>query len=344
MSKPRILIVEDEQIVSMDIKTSLENLGYVIAGQADRGKDAVKKAGELHPDLVLMDIGLKGEMDGIEAAAQIRARFDLPVIFLTAFANQSTLERAREAEPYGYILKPFENHQLVIAIEMAVYKHGMEKKLRESEERYDLAARGANDGLWDWNIKKNEVYYSPRWKEMLGFGEGEIGGSLEEWTGRIHPEDRKIVQENLLTHLKGNTSHFKSEYRIKHASGNYLWMLTRGVAVQDAEGKMYRMAGSQTDITARKLIEKQLVYGALHDMLTGLPNRALFMDRLEHRLEFAKRHPDQLFAVLFVDLDRFKVVNDSLGHAVGDQLINATSQRLQQCVRPEDTVSRLGGD
>lgn len=344
MSKASILIVEDEQIVSMDIKNSLEILGYGIAGQANHGEDAVKKAGELHPDLILMDIGLKGQMDGIEAATQIRVRFDLPVIFLTAYADQSTLERARNAEPYGYILKPFENHQLIIAIELAVYKHGMEKKLRESEERYNLAARGANDGLWDWNLTKNEVYYSPRWKAMLGFKEEEIGNSPDEWLKRIHHDDRKQVQENIVAHIKGGTPHFENEYRIKHANGSDMWVLCRGLAVRDSGGNAYRMAGSQTDITTRKLAEDRLAYDSLHDVLTKLPNRALFMDRLAHRLENSKRHPEQLFAILFVDLDRFKVVNDSLGHAVGDQLIIATSQRLQQCVRPGDTVSRLGGD
>ncbi|MBI5946140.1 MAG: EAL domain-containing protein [Chloroflexi bacterium] len=344
MSKSSVLIVEDEQIVSMDIKNNLEHLGYIIAGQADRGEDAVKKAGELRPDLILMDISLKGEMDGIEAASQIRTQFDLPIIFLTAFANQSTLERARQAEPYGYILKPFETHELVIAIEMAVYKHSMERKLRESEERYELAARGANDGLWDWNLKKNEIHYSLRWKAMLGFKEEEIGNNPDEWLKRIHREDRKRVQENIISHINGNTPHFENEYRIKHANGSDVWVLCRGLAVRDAGGNAYRMAGSQTDITTRKMAEDRLAYDSLHDVLTKLPNRALFMDRLEHRLENAKRHPKQLFAILFVDLDRFKVVNDSLGHAVGDQLIVATSQRLQQCVRPGDTVSRLGGD
>ncbi|MBI5952255.1 MAG: EAL domain-containing protein [Chloroflexi bacterium] len=344
MSKARVLIVEDESIIALDIRNSLEGLGYQVAGQADRGEDAIKKAGELRPNLILMDIKLKGEMDGIETAGQIRKLFDLPVIFLTAFADQSTLERARQAEPYGYILKPFEDYELAIAIEIGLYKHGMEKKLRESEERYDLAVRGANDGLWDWNLKNNEVYFSPRWKAMLGIKEGEFGNSPDEWINRIHPEDRDRFNENFLLHIKGNTPHFEHEYRIRHASGGYMWVLARGLAVCDMEGKAYRIAGSQTDLTARKMIEERLAFSALHDGLTGLPNRELFMDRLKQRIEIAKRHPESLFAVLFLDIDRFKVVNDSLGHAVGDQLLVGTARRLQLCLRPEDTVARLSGD
>ena len=344
MSKASILIVEDESIIALDIRTNLESKGYQVAGQADRGEDAIKKAGELHPDLILMDINLKGEIDGIVAATQIRIQYDLPVIFLTAFADQSTLERARQAQPYGYILKPFEERELSIAIEMALYKHSMEKKLRESEERYDLAARGANDGLWDWNLKKNEIYYSLRWKTMLGFKEEQISDNPDEWLKRIHPEDQRRVREYLISHINGNTSHFEHEYRIQHANGSYVWILTRGLAVSDTQGNAYRIAGSQTDLTARKLVEERLAYGALHDGLTGLPNRELFMDRLKQRMELTKRHPDNLFAVLFLDIDRFKVVNDSLGHSVGDQLLISTARRLHLCLRPEDTVSRLSGD
>ena len=340
----RIMLVEDENIIAMDIRQRLETLGYQVVAQFGSGTDAICALADLRPDLILMDIGLKGSMDGIQTAEQIRIQFDLPVIFLTSFSDQATLERASQSEPYGYIVKPFEEHELAIAVEMALYKHGMDKKLRESEERYNLAVRGANDGIWDWKLKNNEIYFSPRWKAMLGFREDEIGNNLEEWFKRVHPDDLNRVRENLSLHIEGNASHFESEYRIRHANGSYMWVLSRGLAVQDSEGEAYRMAGSQTDITARKLVEEQLAYGALHDVLTGLPNRALFMDRLKHRLEHTKRHPEQLFAVLFIDLDRFKVVNDSLGHAVGDQLLIATAQRLQQCVRPEDTVSRLGGD
>lgn len=131
MTKASILIIEDESIVAMDILLSLKNLGYTIAGHSERGEGAIKKAGELQPDLVLMDIGLKGQMDGIESAKQIRAQFDLPVVFLTAFADPITLERAREAEPYGYLLKPFDEQELVNTIESALSRHSLERNTRQ---------------------------------------------------------------------------------------------------------------------------------------------------------------------------------------------------------------------
>ena len=156
--------------------------------------------------------------------------------------------------------------------------------------------------------------------------------------------DQKRVQTELTSHLKGLTPHFECEYRIQHSNGTYLWALSRGLAVRDTNGIAYRMAGSQSDITARKMAEERLAHDAVHDALTGLPNRVLFLDRLQNRLERTKRNPDDLFAIMFIDLDRFKVVNDSLGHAVGDQLLITVANRLKQCLRPEDTISRLSGD
>ena len=219
-----------------------------------------------------------------------------------------------------------------------------EEALRKSKERYALAARGANDGLWDWDLKTNEVYFSPRWKSMLGYEESEIGDSLDEWFGRVHPEELDRVNMELSAHLEGLTRHFEKEHRMLHKDGTYRWMLTRGLAIRDADGNAYRMAGSQTDITERKRVEKQLLHDAFHDALTGLLNRALFMDRLGRSVERAKRRDDYLFAVLFMDLDCFKNVNDSLGHTIGDELLIASARRLERCLRPSDTVARLGGD
>jgi diguanylate cyclase (GGDEF)-like protein/PAS domain S-box-containing protein len=219
-----------------------------------------------------------------------------------------------------------------------------EEAMRESEERYVLASRGANDGLWDWDIKSNVIYYSPRWKSMLGYEENKITNSPDEWLNRIHPDDRVQVETAITANINGHTPNFKSEHRILHKDGSYLWVLSRGLAVHNGSPKAYRMAGSMTDITERKEAEEQLIFDALHDSLTGLPNRTLFMDRLEHAVNRERRLNEYMFAVLFLDMDRFKVLNDSLGHTLGDRLLIAVSQRLGESLRPGDTVARLGGD
>ena len=340
----KLVLVEDETIIAMDIQQRLESLGYQVVGHAVSGEQAIHLVADKTPDLILMDVKLQGELDGIETAINIRAFSDVPIIYLTAFADEQTLSRARSTGAYGYLLKPFEDDGLRSAIEMALYKYSMESKLRESEERFSLAVRAANDGIWDWNLKTNKIYFSTRWKGMLGYKEDDITDDPDEWFTRVHQEDEKAFQSALISHIKGVSAQFECEYRIKHSNGTYLWVLSRGLVVRNAKGVPYRMAGSQSDITARKTAEERLAYDAIHDALTGLPNRLLFMDRLESHLAHAKRNPATLFAVMFIDLDRFKVVNDSLGHSVGDQLLITVAQRLKLSLRPEDTVSRLGGD
>jgi diguanylate cyclase (GGDEF)-like protein/PAS domain S-box-containing protein len=219
-----------------------------------------------------------------------------------------------------------------------------ENSLKESKERYELAADGANDGLWDWDLKADTIYFSPRWKSMLGYRKEQIGNDPEEWFKLIHPDDIAQMKAQISAHINGLTPHLESEYRILHSDNNYRWVLSRGLAVRDKYGNAYRMAGSQTDITSRKAFEEQLLHDAFHDALTGLPNRALFMDRLAHVIRSSKRRRINFYAVLFLDLDRFKVINDSLGHMSGDLLLIEVSGRLIQCLRPGDTVARLGGD
>jgi len=224
-------------------------------------------------------------------------------------------------------------------------KHQAEVKerLRESEERYALAVRGANDGLWDWDLASGEVYYSSRWLSMLGYGPAELGNGPSEWLDRIHPDDRENVMAALSAHQQGKTAHFESEHRVRHKGGNYIWVLCRGLAVNDGAGRPARMAGSQTDITLRKLFEEQLRHQALHDSLTSLPNRALFLDRVEQALKISERNKDYHFAIMFLDLDRFKVLNDGLGHVVGDILLTMFAEKLQHVLRAVDTVCRHSG-
>ena len=220
----------------------------------------------------------------------------------------------------------------------------VEAALRESEERYALAVQGANDGVWDWNLKSGRVYFSERWKSILGLINNGLTDAPDEWYGRVHPQDIERLKLDISSHMAGHTAHLENEHRILHNDGTYRWVLSRGLAVRDEHGLAYRIAGSLTDITDRKLAEERLLHDAFHDTLTGLPNRALLLDRLRQAVARSQRREDYHFSVLFLDLDRFKNVNDSLGHLAGDQLLVSIAQLLQSGMRATDTIARLGGD
>jgi diguanylate cyclase (GGDEF)-like protein/PAS domain S-box-containing protein len=179
---------------------------------------------------------------------------------------------------------------------------------------------------------------------MLGYPEEEIDSSPNTWIDRVHPEDSQQLNIAIAAHLRSNQPHFECEHRMLHKDGTYRWMLTRGLAVRDSSGKLLRMAGSQSDITKRKQAEERLIHNAFYDILTGLPNRALLIDRLGQAVSRWNRWPDKSYFVLFLDLDQFKFINDSLGHEIGDQILVAVASKIQATLRNTDTVARYGGD
>jgi diguanylate cyclase (GGDEF)-like protein/PAS domain S-box-containing protein len=218
------------------------------------------------------------------------------------------------------------------------------ERLRLSEERYALAARGANDGLWDWNLATGAMYYSERWCEMVGEVSRPLATNADEWFSRVHLSDLPQLKVDIAAQAAGARSHFLSEHRLRHADGYFIWVLCRGIVVRDTEGRALRIAGSMTDITPRKDLEERLRREAQFDTLTALPNRGYATDLLRRAIARAKRSKDQQFAVLFLDCDRFKMVNDSLGHHAGDAMLRMMAGRLSACVRPGDVVARIGGD
>ncbi len=218
------------------------------------------------------------------------------------------------------------------------------ESLAASEERYSLVARSANDGLWDWNLQTNEIHFCPRWKAMLGYEENEIGSHVDEWFTRVHPEDFEQFHAEIVAHLLGLTPQFQNEHRLRSRDSSYRWVLSRGMAVWDSSGSVYRMAGAITDLTRQKEAENQLLHNTFHDQLTGLPNRGLFMYKLNRLIERSRTREDYMFAILLIDMDRFKVISDSLGHQVGDQLLAAIARRLEGAMRPGDLAARMGSD
>jgi diguanylate cyclase (GGDEF)-like protein/PAS domain S-box-containing protein len=224
----------------------------------------------------------------------------------------------------------------------------VEYEIKRREDRLALAAEGANDGLWEWDLRSQEFYVSSRWTAMIGLPAPAGIGRPEEWTDRVHPDDIGALKQALDAHLSGKTVHFQHEHRIRHEDGTYRRFLCRGVAARGAARRPVRLAGSLThlaDTTERTAAPEPLRGAGTIDPLTGLCNRAVFVEGLGHRLDAIKARPaGSRFAVLYLDLDRFKIVNDSLGHMVGDELLTVVSRRLESCLRQGDALARLGGD
>ena len=296
------------------------------------------------PDVVLIDLCVH-DSQGIDTFRRVRAAApDLPIIVQSGLSDEDLAVTAVREGAQDYIVKGrFDADLLLRTIRHARERHRAEAALRTSEERYALAVSGANDGLWDWDLASGRIYFAPRFTDMLGLPIGAFGESAERWFAAIHTEDVDDFASVIATHTAGAGGHFEHEHRVRHRDGSWRWVLCRGTAIRDDKGCAARMAGSLTDVTSRKEAEARLKHDAFHDRLTGLANRALCLDRITQAMRRVRR-TERTFAVLFVDLDRFKLVNDSLGHAAGDRLLLGIADRLRTVVRPADTVARLGGD
>lgn len=250
--------------------------------------------------------------------------------------------------PSGRILlvasRPTHDRGTVITCSDITSRKLAEQRLQASEDRYSRAAAGANDGLWDWNRETDQIYLSARWKGILGFAENDLSNDPAEWFERVHPDDAERVAAQLESHLNGTLPHFESEHRLRHQDDGFIWVLARGLGVRDENGEVIRIAGSLTNISDRKRVEEQAIHDALHDNLTGLANRTLFLERLRQSMLRQRRRNDATFAIVYMDLDRFKVINESIGHILGDDLIVAASKRISEFLRDGDTIGRFGGD
>jgi diguanylate cyclase (GGDEF)-like protein/PAS domain S-box-containing protein len=228
-------------------------------------------------------------------------------------------------------------------IALAIERKRAEEALRLSQERFDLVTRATSDAIWDWNLITDEIWWNEGFQKLFGYSREEAGGHLDSWTCRLHADDADRVIENIHQHINSGTHNWADEYRFRRSDGSYACVIDRGYVVYDESHKPIRMLGSMMDVTDRKSLEEQLTHQALHDPLTKIANRVLFRDRVDHALSKLVRTKASL-AVLFLDLDNFKAINDSLGHAAGDKLLIAVAARLQDCLRNTDTAARLGGD
>jgi diguanylate cyclase (GGDEF)-like protein/PAS domain S-box-containing protein len=338
----RILVVENEMVVARDVQLYLQSLGYEVVGVTPEGEEAIALTGSLRPDAILMDINLDGEMDGITAAHAIREQFGLPVIFLTAYAADEVLARAKLVEPYGYILKPFSERELKTVLEMALYKHAADVRLGNIASLSQAIVDNIADGVITIDQKGLITSMNIAAARMFGYADSQVVGSniskLMPAPHRAHHDD--YLQSYFHT---GNAAILgvPREVRGLRCNGE-VFPMTLFVS-QLVRGEEAIFIGLIRDLTEHQQDLDEIRRLAFYDALTGLPNRRLLMDRLGQAMLSSTRSGEH-GALILLDLDHFKRLNDTLGHDVGDELLHQVAVRLRSCVREGDSVARIGGD
>ena len=344
MSNEKILIVEDERIIALDLQRRLENFGYIITTIVSNGKNAIESVESDPPDIILMDIMLSGDIDGIDTAEIVKERYEIPVIFLTAYSDEQTLERAKQVEPIGYILKPFKEKELHTSIDIALYKYRIDRKLKWQERWYSAMFDSIEDGIIATDTEGKVCFVNPVCEHLLRTTESELEGQTlndvleiyDSQTGRLDFSDLvRIPEEDL-------PFHFHDTVLINHL-GNRIHIDGAFSIISSPTGKNEGSVVVFRDTSVLKHLNERISYQASHDILTGLANRDAFSLRLnalvQNTLDQSVTH-----ALLYLDLDQFKVVNDTLGHRAGDEMLIQATSIIKSMIKTSDFCARLGGD
>ena len=380
--KAKILVVDDKPENLHLLADALGNQGYEVKGVVN-GKMALMVANTVIPDLILLDVVMPG-LDGYQVCQQLKAdqvTQNIPIIFLSASNNSVDRVKALSAGGVDYINKPFQIDEVLLRIKNQLQLQAAQKKilkfnteleqriqrrtaqleranqelqyevkernevtklLRESEEKLESILNSLEEVVWSADVETSKlIFLNPAAQKVYGRPVSELLANPNLRLESIHPADRDRVASSLASHTNQSND---LEYRIVQPSGEVRWVWERSRLIYSSTGVVNRRDGIISDVTERKKIEAELSYEAKHDSLTNLPNRAAFIERIEQALKQSQQDSEYLFAVLFIDLDRFKIVNDSLGHQVGDELLIAVAQILTDCSREQDFVARLGGD
>ncbi|MFN6515555.1 MAG: diguanylate cyclase domain-containing protein [Nostoc sp. CreGUA01] len=342
----KILVVEDEKTLASNIRKSLQKLGYSVSEITESGEEAIKKVAETDPNLVLIDICLAGEINGVQLVDIIQNNFHVPVVYLIDRSEYKIFPKNQLIQPCGYILKPFLESDLHFVIEMALYKHQNERKLQEEKQRLTTIINSMGIAVIVTYANGCIQMMNPIAEIITGWKQSEaFGKDLVEVISLVDKDVGEVI-ENLASHVieAGEILNLPENCTLITRDGQEIPIGDNVAPIRDEDGKITGAVLVFQDITKRKETEAQLIRNAFYDGLTALPNRVLFLDRLRQAIERSKRKRDYSFGVLFLDLDNFKEINDRFGHGVGDDFLVAIARRLESCLRSGDTVARFGGD
>jgi diguanylate cyclase (GGDEF)-like protein/PAS domain S-box-containing protein len=343
MIKFKILIVDDTAINLMILQRALESeYDVTIARSGDEALSIIEKQAFA---LVLLDIVMPG-LDGFavfKMLRQIPHASETPVIFITGQQSEDFEFLGLELGAIDFTFKPIKTELIKLRIRNILHLASIQKKLKVSEERLHFVLDASNEGVWDWSVEDDFVSHNSAWCKILALPEAHLTHDFAFYGGLIHPEDQESVRKAIDSSIQANEP-YDMEYRIRRADGNYIWVYDRGRVIERSEdGNAKRMVGMIQNIQVRKEYEAEIHRLAFFDPLTDLPNRRLLLDRLTQAVIRSKRTQER-GAILFIDMDRFKVLNDTHGHQMGDLLLIQVAGRITSCLRGEDTVARFGGD
>ena len=345
-TNPQLILIVDDNLTNLEVMSkTLSDAGYEVA-IALSGERAIRQIQNGPPDLILLDIMMAG-IDGYETCQLIKKNSEwasIPIIFMTALADTSNKVKGFELGAVDYITKPFQEQELLARVKTHLRLKQTEMHLRESEARIERILNSLEEVVWSATLDLSQfIFLNPAVKKIFGCSANELIAAPHLWFDMVHPEDKALLKQAF--QLLKTQSSISLEYRIFNTTGNMRWLKIRAqIDGGYTEGQADRVDGIIIDISDQKYVENQLIYEANHDNLTGLANRNSFIFQVNQLLNSFKKCPRENFAVLFIDLNRFKSINDSLGHHIGDQLLQQVAKRLQQSLRPFDLIARLGGD
>jgi diguanylate cyclase (GGDEF)-like protein/PAS domain S-box-containing protein len=329
----RILIVEDEGVIALELQDRLTGMGYEVVGPVTSGQEAIDHARKLQPDVVIMDIILAGKMDGIEASEIIKKSLDIPVIFLTAHADERTLRRAKATQPFGYILKPFNVRELQVSIEMALYKHQKEKTAREREEWLSATLTSIGDAVITVDVRSHVTFMNAAAQKLTGW-------NVRDVMGRKAGDIWSIIQDDGLMDGRFIPSGSVREDLLINKQGKEIPVDYNAAPIKSYKGDVTGMVFVLRDISERKAAEERIKYLSFHDRLTDLFSRDYFEEELR-RFDTPRGLP---LSLVMGDVNGLKLVNDVFGHQEGDTLLRKIADALKGACRKEDMVARWGGD